>query len=52
MTGAGDVRFSELFADTVIQHGIFWAWSYYVLKRGMPEWEFRFWANTSKVEWK
>lgn len=44
MSGSGSVRFSDLFADTVKTHGVLWAAEYYA-KRGMKEWEFRFWLN-------
>lgn len=42
MNGSGNVRFSELFADTLMTHGTLWAWNYY-RKHGMMLWEFRFW---------
>lgn len=51
MQGKGDVRFSELFADTVQAHGIYWAWIYYGSK-GMQQWEFDFWCKATKTEWK
>lgn len=46
MSGSGDVRFSELFADTVKTHGVVWAFRYYVGKHNMTVWEFSFWFRT------
>lgn len=46
MAGNQEVRFSELFRDTVETHGIEWAYGYYVCKHGMQYWEFLFWANS------
>lgn len=46
MNGSGNVRFSELFADTVSEHGECWAFGYYVCKHGMSEWEFAFWMRS------
>lgn len=43
MSGKGNVRFSELFADTVATHGVSFAHSYYVIRHGMAVWEFKFW---------
>ena len=47
MNGNIQVKFSELFIDTVQAHGVRWAWSYYVDKHGMAPWEFRFWLGSS-----
>ena len=47
MNGKGQIRFSELFADTVNTHGLRFAWAYYVTKHGMQPWEFRFWLGSS-----
>lgn len=44
MRGSLQVRFSDLFADTVRTHGPVFAFCYYC-KRGMPEWEFAFWMR-------
>lgn len=44
MNGAGKIRFSELFADTILAHGELWAINYYT-KRGMQEWELMFWLR-------
>ena len=43
MAGAGSVRFSDLFADTVNVHGINFAFDYYIVRHGMAVWEFKFW---------
>ena len=47
MNGAGSIRFSELFADTVQAHGLFWAWCEYVERNKMPEWEWQFWVEAT-----
>lgn len=47
MHGNQNVRFSELFADTVATHGSEWAYNYYVRKHGMEYWEFRFWLTVT-----
>ena len=44
MSGLNNVRFSELFADTVKTHGTIWAWEYYS-KRGMSQKEFKIWRK-------
>ena len=44
MKGSIAIPFSELFADTVTQHGAAWARVYY-MARGMASWEFRFWLG-------
>jgi hypothetical protein len=44
MSGAGQIRFSELFADTVRTHGLAWSQQYYCGKHKMPAWEFEFWC--------
>lgn len=46
ISGRGQVRFSELFADTVSTHGAFWALAYYV-KHGMTVDEFSFWLRAT-----
>jgi hypothetical protein len=48
MRGSGQVRFSELFADTVKAHGVIWAHGYYCRKQGMAEWEFNFWLKVTQ----
>ena len=48
MQGKGDVRFAELFADTVAVHGLAWAAAHYA-KRGMPIWECLFWVRATGV---
>ena len=45
MNGKGNIRFNELFADTVNCHGIVFAFDYYCGKHGMPVWEFIFWRK-------
>jgi len=45
MNGKGNVRFSELFADTVSTHGLMFARKHYVTKHSMQEWEFQFWLT-------
>lgn len=49
MKGSLTVPFSELFRDTVANHGIGWAYGYYVSKHGMPNWEFDFWRKACSV---
>lgn len=44
MSGSGNIRFSELFADTVKKHGMGWARDFYCWTHGMAEWEFNFWV--------
>lgn len=50
MHGTGNVRFSELFADTVSEHGIEWAYDYYVVKHKMAYWEWDFWYKYHSPE--
>lgn len=55
MSGKGNIRFSELFLDTLNTHGLAFCREYYVEKHGMAEWEFSFWAfsvtrDLSKIE--
>lgn len=45
MKGHGEIRFSELFADTVRVHGADWAEWWYT-EGGMEAWEFQFWMRT------
>lgn len=45
MSGKGDVRFSELVADTIKAHGLMWSYGYYVQRNGMKAWEFFLWAG-------
>lgn len=42
------IRFSDLFADTVKCHGIYWSATYYK-KRGMPVWEFLYWLKVTRL---
>lgn len=44
LQGNGEIRFGELFVDTVNCHGIQWAHNFYCVKHGMQQWEFRFWS--------
>lgn len=44
MKGSQNIRFAELFRDTLHTHGFEWALSYYK-KRGMQAWEFVFWLR-------
>ena len=46
MHGTGNVRFGDLFADTVAAHGASWAAGYYA-KRGMALWECLFWLRAA-----
>jgi len=46
MNGSGQVRFSELFADTVEVFGVNQAWVYYVKQHKMAQWEFAFWFKS------
>lgn len=50
MSGKGNVRFSELFADTVETHGWDFAHKYYTGTHGMRFWEFQFWARQSQID--
>ena len=55
MSGKGNVRFSDLFLDTLNTHGLAFCHAYYVTQKGMAEWEFKFWAfsvtrDLNKVE--
>ena len=43
MSGKGNIRFSDLFADTVGAFGIVWARAHY-LKNGMSPQEFNLWC--------
>lgn len=43
MKGSLTVPFSELFKDTITNHGVVWAWNYYVRQHKMAQWEFNFW---------
>lgn len=45
MNGKGDVRFSDMFKDTVETHGWEYAHKHYVLRGKMPEWEWLFWEG-------
>lgn len=42
MNGSGSIRFSDLFADTVMTHGVVWSQNYYT-KKGMSKVEFGLW---------
>lgn len=44
MKGSQNIRFAELFRDTVQTHGLQWAISYYK-KHGMEAWELVFWLR-------
>jgi hypothetical protein len=46
MSGSQNIRFSDLFADTVNTHGLRFARKHYVIKHGMQEWEFQFWLTS------
>lgn len=48
MRGNQTIRFSELFADTVLTHGIAWA-AKHCAKRGMASWEFMHWLRSTGV---
>jgi len=45
MQGAKDVRFSELVKDTIDQHGVKWAFNYYVKKHGLSPRQFQIYAG-------
>ena len=47
MQGKGNVRFSELFRDTLEAHGWLFAYEHYVLKGGMADWEWQFWLGAA-----
>ena len=52
MRGSIQVHFSELFTDTVREHGVVWAMDYYMGKHGMTDWEFSFWCKSClNLEW-
>lgn len=42
--GTVQIRFIELFSDTIKAHGTVWSWKHYS-KKGMSRAEFRFWAR-------
>lgn len=46
MKGSQNIRFAELFADTVRVHGIEWASKHY-RKNGMANWELVFWLKAT-----
>lgn len=46
MNGRGQVRFTELFTDTIQTHGVVWGFQYYK-KHGMQAWEFGFWLRST-----
>jgi hypothetical protein len=48
MQGKGNVRFTDLFSDTVRTHGVRWAATYYC-KRGLSISEFLFWLKACKL---
>lgn len=45
MQGTVDVPFSQLVQDTIKEHGIKWAFQYYVVKHGLPPRHFRIYAG-------
>ena len=45
--GTPTVPFSELFGDTLNNHGMAWAWNYYGKTHGMSRAEFRIWAKST-----
>jgi hypothetical protein len=45
MMGSKDVPFSKLVQDTIKQHGVKWAFEYYVKKNGLPPRQFRIFAG-------
>lgn len=46
MRGSVRIPFSELFADTVLTHGVVWAAKHYA-KGGMQVWEFMHWLRAT-----
>ncbi len=44
MSGKGNIRFSELVQDTIVEHGLAWAAAYYSAK-GLPLWQFLIFAR-------
>lgn len=47
MNGKGNIRFTELFTDTMHKHGYLWSLEYYTCKKGMSYKEFRFWFRAT-----
>lgn len=45
MFGTKQVRFSELFNDTMETHGYWFAYDYYVAQNGMGDFEFSCWVK-------
>ena len=47
MNGSNNIRFTELFIDTVATHGTHWAHTHYVTRGKMQAWEFRLWLRSN-----
>lgn len=46
MKGTPTAPFSELFQDTLFNHGMKWCYHYYVIKHKMALAEFGFWIDS------
>lgn len=45
MSGSTDVPFSTMVQDTIKEHGLKWAFNYYVIKNGLPPRHFKIYAG-------
>lgn len=45
MTGTEEIPFSELVQDSIKEHGIKWAFNFYVVKHGLPPQHFKIYAG-------
>jgi hypothetical protein len=45
MTGSEDIPFSELVKDSIQEHGLKWAFNFYVIKHGLPPQHFKIYAG-------
>lgn len=45
MNGKGDVRFSDMFRETIRTHGFSYAHKHYVVRGKMSVWEWLFWCR-------
>lgn len=45
--GSPTITLTTLIADTILEHGVGWAWRYY--RRHMPRWELDFFMGTAAV---
>jgi len=45
MQGMDDIRFSQMVQDTIDEHGLKWAFDFYVMKHGLPPRHFKIYAG-------